>query len=139
MKKSLDAFGVTGAILNIITCVFEIIGSIGLIVLVILDIGIDFEGIIYLSFSIIALTLSIITIVLNARVLAGETKYKNVASVMGFVCFSILGSIFLTISKESEISVENYNNLNYLIKLKELLDAKVINEDEYMELKKKLF
>ncbi len=141
IKKELDSLGLAGVIVNVVVLSIESLVAVFLIIAGLVII-VDFTiGLLYLLLGLALSTISIIALVFNAKVLAGELIHKKVASVLGFICLSVLGSVLLTISKDEVASSENvteHSLADTLTKLKELFDLKAISEVEFTELKRKL-
>jgi|SRR5690554_3708665 len=135
-NKELDSFGLAGAILNIVVGGIESVASVIFMISGIIIFWDDSIGLLYFIIGLLIGSIAIISLVFNAKFISGEYKYKKEASVMGFISLSVLGSVLLTISK-LEVK-ESASLLNDLKRAKELLDAKVINEEEYVELKRKI-
>lgn len=136
-KKTFDSFGLAGAILNIVVAGMVAIASIVLVISGIIIFWDDTIGLLYFILGIVFGSVSIITLVFNAKFLSGEYKYQKEASVLGFICLSILGSVLLLLSKPIDETSNDKNLLANLKSLKDLYDAKIINEEEYGELKRK--
>lgn len=135
-RKELDSFGLAGAILNIVVSgIVAVTSAIILIGGIIIFWDNDSIGLLYFCIGILFGSVSIISLVFNTKFLSGEYKYQKIASIMGFICLSILGSVLLTISKIEE---DNEKILNDLKVLKEFFDKNIINETEYQRLKEKI-
>lgn len=139
IEEELDSLGLAGVIVNVVVTGLESLGSLVLFIIGILTI--DSFGFLYLLGALIIGTLAVIALIFNAKVLAGELQYKKLASILGFICLSILGSVLLIISKlEVGKDENNYqvNLVNTLTKFKEILDLGAITEEEFITLKKNL-
>lgn len=140
-KKELDSLGLAGVIVNVVVTGIESIISVILLVAGLTVIWNDAIGLLYLVLALILGTLSIIALVFNAKVLAGELSYIKVASVLGFICLSILGSVLLIISSDEVVNDDTnkeFNLADTLTKFKELLNSEAITEEEFVALKRKL-
>ena len=158
--KRISWLGIVGSILNIIFALAIIVLSITIlygclvdkfyIYLNIFDLLDNIDNMISVSISTVFILFSIVSIVKNGKLLGGNLKKKVSAIVFAFLTLSILGAIFLILSKVV-IKVEkvkikivekkvDYNELIIaLLKYKSLLDADVITEDEYKIIKSKIF
>jgi len=139
-KKELDGLGLAGVIVNVVVTGLESIGSIILMIVGLVVVINDSIGLLYMIIAILLGSLSIIALIFNAKVLAGELEHKKVASVLGFICLSVLGSVLLIISKE-EVRNDKYNEYHIadtLTKFKELVDLGVISDEEFILLKNKI-
>lgn len=137
-KKELDSFGLAGAILNIVVSGIETVLSVILLISgIIIFWDNDSIGILYFCIGLLIISVSIISLIFNTKFLSGEYKYQKIASVMGFICLSILGSVLLSIS-QIDGDVEKNSILNDLKILKEFYDKNIINEAEYHRLKEKI-
>ena len=140
MKKEIDSFGLAGVILNVVVTGIESIGFLVLLVVGLVVIWSDSIGFLYIIIATFFGTLAVVGLVFNSRLLAGEIKNKKIASVLGFICLSILGSVLLSISKEEEFILNPVKSsiVEDLSKFKELYDANIITEAEYNTLKSKI-
>lgn len=137
-RKELDGLGLAGAILNIVMVGLEILGCLVLLIVGFVLVWNDGFGLFMIVASILVGSLAIITLIFNAKVLAGELKYKTTASVLGFICLSILGSVLLLISKTEHNNKTVIDLAEKLAKFKELYDADIITEEEFKTIKRKL-
>lgn len=150
-KIKLDSFGYAGTILNIIFASLIEVATI----IKFLDYILYFdEEIMYIILvTLIHLfvgLLALYSIIFNTKILKGNIKERATAIILGFLTLSILGSIFLLISKEkTNLDVKENKTLNIEIdysqlakeieKFKALYDSGAINEEEYTTIKQKLF
>ncbi|MDF2700410.1 MAG: hypothetical protein K0Q49_1968 [Haloplasmataceae bacterium] len=131
--KKLDSLGKAGVIVNLVFFGLEILAALSMLIS---GIG-DLTDIRFLSIfgALLLGSLTIVATLFNAKVLNGELRYKTLASVLGFVCLSVLGSILLIVSKDEAIEDHLADTLT---KLKALLDAGAITEVEFNALKNNL-